>query len=53
MTVSRLLVPWQAVRAGLLETIDMFHDDELFFKPREVSHTRILQVEILWPRRKQ
>lgn len=42
MTVDYLLSRWKAVRAGLIETIDKFHEDELDFKPfstaRPVRH---------------
>ena len=39
MRVSQLLAHWQMVRAGLLETIDKFHADELDFRPFAASWT--------------
>ena len=39
MMVSRLLAHWQAVRAGLLETLDKFRADELDFRPYAAAWT--------------
>ncbi len=39
MRVSQLLAHWQTVRAGLLETIEKFRDEELDFKPFAASWT--------------